>query len=833
MRATIGCLLLAILLAPGCETGGDNGFPSMEPIGDRGVYVGETLVVTVRAEDPDGDGLSFYIQGRPEGATFSQTADTATLTWSPSITDAEEGGKPYPVTITVQDNQGAWVSQDFEIRVYPQGGVPVFLNPPGYILNLAETDYIAFRIEVKDDDTTDEDLTIRLDRPIPGALFRRDTGKSAVFYWEPTPEQIETRSYYSLLLAAKDEVHDEVLFEISIVLLHPEAAYECPGQPPTLHHRPLGDQSSSSGYRVTLEAFDAESSVRFPTAFWAEGLAPDPTAFRPVAMLNVADQPGVFEGFLPAVSPAGGAGFVTYYFLASDDDDVAADRCDHVVRLPKEGGYLFAAYGPSMPAGTCLQDDLEPNQNADGAVTLDDGVHAGLRLCPGDQDWFAVALGPGVHATFTLRHEATHGDVTFAVTDESGARVGDVSAFGGSTVVSVRAVDWERRLFAAVEAGKDAALTYSLGVKLSQVPCDEDDLEPDDGPADATSVVSSSRSFSGRTVCGVGADWYALAATAGQRLTAILDASPLDADLDLAVIGADGETVVAKVERTGVSREEISLNLLHSGTYYVRVYNQEGGKGVYTISLLVEDQAVSCQDDALSPNHEIGAAFLLNAGDRDLTLCPGKSDYFRTTLNGGETLEVQALADLAAGELRVTVWDGTGSTVWQSAELAADGYLSMEVLVPHAGDAVIQVEGRAATAVDYTLAFAARDPDGPCREDRLSPSHRRDEARLIATGFTTRLKVCNGAPDWFRVELPADVFAAVALYHDRGQGDLVLNVYQREETVPASESEWFSTERGQLIDLLTDLVGGTYYIEISVPGGVGDRTYDLSVDVIE
>lgn len=835
MRATVGygriipvVAALVVAVAAGAAACGEaNRAPVMERVTDQTARVGETLTLVVRAQDPDGDPLVFYIAGKPPGATFTQDADSATFRWSPAVTDGDGAGRAWPVTVSVQDSGGAWVSQDFTITVYLQGGVPLFLNPPGYVLDLATDPYLAFRIEVKDDDSTAVALT--LTRSIDGAIFREEGPKAAVFYWEPTSEQVGERAYWSIVAVADDGDHEPVVHEISIILLNAAAARDCPGQPPSLRHTPLGDQRDQAGYALGLEAFDVESDVRFPTLFWAEGAAPDAAAFRPVALQADPDQPGTWRTVLPAVQPEGDAGFVSYYFTASDNDDLAADRCDHVARLPKSGTFTFAVYGPGSDPGLCLQDDAEPNESQAAAAELPAGPRSGLRLCPGDVDWFRTAAGPDVRGTFTLRHAAEHGELRAAVWDEEGRRLGEASQFGDRTVVSVPPAAEERVLYTSVEAVGDARLTYGLDVELSQTPCADDPREPDDAVEQATVVEAPGATFADGTVC-ADPDWFIVAAGSRQHLTVTLDVEPLQGDLDLAVLAPDNTTELAKVERTGVSHEELSLNLDQAGAYAVLVYSAEGRNGAYSLAIELRDQSESCQDDALAPNQDRpGAVMLPEATWDDLTLCPGRPDWYQIGLNGGETLQVAALAADTRQAFTLTLFDPPGATALAEAA-SADGWAELAANIPGPGDYPIRVEGAGASAFAYQLALWADEAPGPCAEDRLAPNHTAETAAPVTPVFTTRLRTCGGTPDWYRFEAPPETSVLVLLeVLDGDAGMLGFSVYDRSLETPIAEARE-PGRTSQVVEFVTDVLGGTYFIEVS-PAVAGEPVVDQHYDL--
>lgn len=199
MRRRSPALLFLLALATACAA--SEAGPWMEPIGDWQIRSGETLEIVIRAEDPDGGALTFFIDGRPDGASFTQGATTATLLWTPAASQAADGGLAWPMTVSVQNEAGRFVSEPFVVTVFPGAQSPRFVGPTNCALAEGEEE-LAFRVEIRDEDSALVVLTMT-EGP-EGAVFEQDEAKRGLFTWTPSDEQRAESNVYHATFRADD-----------------------------------------------------------------------------------------------------------------------------------------------------------------------------------------------------------------------------------------------------------------------------------------------------------------------------------------------------------------------------------------------------------------------------------------------------------------------------------------------------------------------------------------------------------------------------------------------------------------------------------------------------
>ncbi|HET6612869.1 MAG TPA: hypothetical protein VFG83_12805 [Kofleriaceae bacterium] len=390
--------------------------PTMGPVSDQMVGVGEDVVIVLTATDPDGDDLFYsYASDLPDART-RVTLDrlpsgSAELRWTPAAGDV---GVWYFDLSATDGRFTATATVRIEVTAATgKLGVPIFRQPlgTGTTLDLSDDDDGCAMVPILIEDTDDTTVDIAQEEPlISGATFETTGPLSAQWIFCPTAEQIATADRFTLTLSAADGDHEKTIKHFLIVVRKPEKT-GCDGMAPVIMHTPE-DESTDAGLTIAATITDDRGLANEPLLYYTTtppSTPPDLGAMNPVDMLLIegdlwaADVPNPVAGM-----PAGTTAKVYYLMVAKDNDDADGD-CDHVTTAPNDGTVFEMTVTSPGPSETC-QDDLdEPDDDPDSARPTDfspDPFFSDTNaICPGNDDWYRIELSDGqtlvVDLTFT------------------------------------------------------------------------------------------------------------------------------------------------------------------------------------------------------------------------------------------------------------------------------------------------------------------------------------------------------------------------------------------------------------------------------------------------
>ena len=186
----------------------------------------------------------------------------------------------------------------------------------------------------------------------------------------------------------------------------------------------------------------------------------------------------------------------------------------------------------------CEDDALEDADGPATARSVEPGDVDDLRICEGDDDWYAVEVCAGGRLQIDVRFSHAAGDLDAELVAPDGRPLREsASVSDNETLVYSPAVDEQvlLHIYGFGGTANDYALEVALAGCAAPI-CVDDDAEENDAADCATPVVPPTR-LSSRTVCPDDDDFYGVRVCAGGTLTARA------AGLELAVLDAGGEVL--------------------------------------------------------------------------------------------------------------------------------------------------------------------------------------------------------------------------------------------------------------------------------------------------
>ena len=237
------------------------------------------------------------------------------------------------------------------------------------------------------------------------------------------------------------------------------------------------------------------------------------------------------------------------------------------------------------PEPEVLCDGFEPDGHPDDAPVLaGDGAAHESRICVGDEDWVAVALGLGDLLEVTLSFEHGSGDLDMVLYDPGLEEVASAESTDDDEVLSARAQRAGLH-YLQIYGYEGVGNTYALEVEKTQAepPCQDDAFEENDTLAGARGLLPP-ESFNA-TICAGDDDLFVVELGEGETIQVSVGFSHAEGDLDLTLTGPGGARVAESA--TSDDGEVIVHEAEASGPHLVRVFGYGGAEAAYRLDVSV------------------------------------------------------------------------------------------------------------------------------------------------------------------------------------------------------------------------------------------------------
>ena len=475
------------------------------------------------------------------------------------------------------------------------------------------------------------------------------------------------------------------------------------------------------------------------------------------------------------------------------------------------------------------EDRLEPNDERSSATDLGTaGASDDLTIhSSGDEDFFQVEADAGDTISAQIAFADDNGDIDLELQDSSGNYLdGSYSVSDDESVEYT--VDEGGTYYLRVYPWSGAPNGYDINVSTEGSVVDDggDYLEPNDERSGAT-YLGTGGSYDGLSVHdNSDEDFFQVEADAGDTITAGIEFSDDNGDIDMELQDSDGYSLTNSIS---VSDDEtIEYTVEEGGTYYVQVYPWSGAPNDYDIDVST-DGSSSDDDDQIEDGADLrSVSFGESAAGTIDTSDPTLEGYYHepVTFYGdeGEAVNIDMTSDTGDSYL---VLQGPDDEYLTFNDDGGDGLDSsiQDYVLPQSGEyTIVATSYSGDETFNYTLSF--EEGEAP-EDDDLEPNDDIDSATSLGTGGSyddLTVSETYGEADYFAVyaQEGQTISAEIQFSHDNGDIDMELqdssgNYLEGAYSVSDDESVEYTAEES-----------GTYYIEVYAFSGAPN---DYSIDV--
>lgn len=307
-----------------------------------------------------------------------------------------------------------------------------------------------------------------------------------------------------------------------------------------------------------------------------------------------------------------------------------------------------------------LQDLYEPDgEDASGLTIPADGGTVVRRLSdPSDTDWIDLAVKSGRIYTVVGKNASTFMSFWAEAFDEKGESLAKMWAGGveeNQMLQFVALRDTVYRLKVMLTYPDDGGKSYSISVSWSSAP--EDPQEPNDGMADARSMLLDSTVALTGTVCARDEDWLRFEARKDVPMTLFLRGTTSSDFANGELYGSDSALL-----QEGIGSGRLRFLPTRDGTYWIRLHTSWPLPVGYSMSASVDPA------DLQEPDNDMASAVVVGThGEVNLrSLVKNDTDWMKFPVKAGWAYRVRLVSE---GSINARLCDAVGmcSDIWEGA----------------------------------------------------------------------------------------------------------------------------------------------------------------------
>lgn len=409
------------------------------------------------------------------------------------------------------------------------------------------------------------------------------------------------------------------------------------------------------------------------------------------------------------------------------------------------------------------EDDKEPNDALAAAKDVVPGDVAPMRLCPKNEDWFAVATAKeGESVKVTAQLQLDEGTATLSLVDADGKTLaeGKPGKGGGQEgVTTLEALAYKRplgKVYVRIAGTETVEAVYGLKIELVP-PCPEREDKHEDNDTQTTAKDLAPGDHDGLQLCPRDPDVYKVTVKAGESIVAHLSAEPIAGTPEVVIQDASGKDLGRGVALEG---GQIALALDPGpGSYFVVVRGAQDVETDAKYDLKVQvlpacpegndaDEKNDTANDAKpfelaeaqappqgapAPSGPPGAP--PKPKQKLLRICPGDEDWFRIPIKPETPIHVvsiQFVHDKGDLELELFAADGKKALAESRASDKDKNGEAVpvpppELRVPDPTDVLLRVSGKDKDTQNFYLLSARPLPPQNDKKDGEQNQDKKDQ----------------------------------------------------------------------------------------------------------
>lgn len=499
----------------------------------------------------------------------------------------------------------------------------------------------------------------------------------------------------------------------------------------------------------------------------------------------------------------------------------------------------------SSSGGTPDAYEPDDSQTQANAIAVNGAAQSHNFHIAGDNDWIEFAATANATYVIETSNLGSASDTLLHLVDTNGTEL-VIDDDGGVGVAS--RIEWTApssgtyyarvRHYSAGQSGNNTS--YDIAVTSTGSPGGEADAyEPDDTPAQASSLGTDGNLQTHNFHIGGDVDWVAFSAAGGSTYTIETTNLAGESDTFISLYDTDGSTVLITDDDGGTGlASRIEWTAPASGTYYVqtRHYSSSafGAATQYDIGIV----GGGATSDPFEPDNDATTASSIGTNGVAQTHnfhVAGDIDWVAFSATSGSNYEIETSNLGDNTDTILTLYGTDGSSVILTDDDSGDGYASRIVWMASGSGTYYVAAQHYASSVygndtDYDLSITG---SGGCGDDGYEPDDSAGDATTISLGVpqTGHTAGCAGDEDWVAFSAVAGNTYILETTNLGGAADTYLTLYDTDGTSTLAQNDDGGNGLASRIEWVAP-ASGVYYAMIrhySSEASGSETNYDFQI----